>query len=135
MADQVNLIGGLSPGASQTLSSASSPQRSAPPPAPAASGPTGEPGSVRPGSDAPKASKESLKKAADQVAAAVNESQSDVRFMVDQSTGQYYFKIVDAATHKTIRQVPSEEVLAMAQRLQQFTDGKSVKGLLVDAKG
>ena len=137
MADQVNLIGGLPPGASQTPSSATVPQRSTPAPAPVPpSKGTGEAGPVRAGSEEdPKPTAERVKQAAQKVAAFVNATPSDVKFMVDDSTGQYYFKIVDAVTHKVIRQVPSEEVLAMAQRLQQISDGKSVTGLLVDAKG
>jgi len=137
MADQVNLIGGLPPGASQTPSSATVPQRSTPAPAPATpSKGSGEAGPVRTGSEeGSKPTAERVKQAAQKVAAFVNATPSDIKFMVDDSTGQYYFKVVDAVTHKVIRQVPSEEVLAMAQRLQQISDGKSVTGLLVDAKG
>ncbi len=55
--------------------------------------------------------------------------------MVDNSTGQYYFKIIDSVTHEIIRQVPSEEVLTMARRLQELTDSKGARGVLVDAEG
>ena len=134
MANQVNLTGGLTPGANQTLSSAPVPQRPAPTPAPQVPPAVpGETGSSRPEGEASKASPEQIKQAAHKVAAAINGSPSDVKFMVDDSTGQYYFKIVDAVTHRTIRQVPSEEVLSMAQRLQELSSGST--GFIVDAKG
>ena len=137
MADQVNLIGGLTPGANQTLSSATVPQRPSSNPSPSAPPPTAEPAESARVREGAKASTEDLRKAADKVASSFNASQSNLRFMVDDTTGQYYFKVVDAATQKVIRQVPSEEVLAMARRLEQLSQGqdKAVTGLLVDAKG
>jgi uncharacterized FlaG/YvyC family protein len=54
---------------------------------------------------------------------------------VDKSTGISYFKIVDANTGKVIRQVPSADVLAMAQKLQDFSGQRSSSGILMDQEG
>lgn len=137
MAEQVNPLGGLTPGTTQPTPAVTVTQRpTPPPPSSGAQAAASERDSVRPGSEAQgKPTPEALKAAAQRVSAFVAQSRSDVRFMVDESTGQYYFKIVDAVTHKIIRQVPSEEVLAMAQRLQELADGNQAKGVLVDAQG
>lgn len=80
-------------------------------------------------------SKGELEAAVKKVATFVQQSSSDLHFGVDKETGQYYFKVVDPKTNQTIRQVPSEEILAMARRLQQLSDSSNAKGVLVDAKG
>ena len=135
MVDQLNPMGGLMPGATQTVAVTTASPRPVSPPvnskAPAA--PSGKEG-VRTGSEkAP--SKESLDSAAKAIEGFIAQSPSDLKFMVDNSTGQYYFKIIDSVTHETIRQVPSEEVLTMARRLQELTDPKGARGVLVDAEG
>ena len=136
MVDQVNPMGGLMPGVTQAIiTTSASPRPASPPPnlkAPAVSG--GREGVQLAGSEkAP--SRESLESAAKAIEGFIAQSPSDLKFMVDQSTGQYYFKIIDSVTHEVIRQVPSEEVLTMARRLQELTDPKGARGVLVDAEG
>ena len=133
MSDQVNPLGGLQPGAHAGIGSAPLPQR--PWPLPASSGPllgTGEVARTPGGLAAPITD---LRQAAEQVAASVHQAQSTVRFLLDETTGQYYFKVVDADTQKVIRQVPSEEVLTMARRLQELGGTPGGTGLLMDATG
>jgi len=60
---------------------------------------------------------------------------SSLEFKVDKSTGISYFKIVDATTGQVVRQVPSADVLAMAQKLQDFSDHKDPAGILLDQEG
>jgi len=54
--------------------------------------------------------------------AQLQQANSALQFKVDQSTGISYFKIVDANTGKVIRQVPSADVLAMAQKKRKMVD-------------
>ncbi|HJV22376.1 MAG TPA: flagellar protein FlaG [Holophagaceae bacterium] len=134
MADQVNPLGGLMPGVTQSVPSIPVSPHPASIPTPKAPVSAGGKEGVRSGSEkAP--SKESLEAAAKTVEGFIQQSPSDLKFMVDKSTGQYYFKIVDSVTHEVIRQVPSEEVLTMARRLQEISDPKGARGVLVDAEG
>lgn len=59
---------------------------------------------------------------------------SSLQFKVDQSTGISYFKVVDS-NGQVVRQVPSAEVLAMAQKLQDFANHQNPSGILMDQEG
>jgi len=65
----------------------------------------------------------------------LQEANSSLQFKVDKSTGISYFKIVDSTTGKVIRQVPSADVLAMAQKLQDFSSHQNSSGILMDQEG
>jgi len=67
--------------------------------------------------------------------AQLQQANSSLQFKVDKSTGISYFKIVDATTGKVIRQVPSADVLAMAQKLQDFSSHQNSSGILMDQQG
>lgn len=67
--------------------------------------------------------------------AQLQQANSSLEFKVDKSTGISYFKVVDATTGKVIRQVPSADVLAMAQKLQDFSSHKDPSGILMDQQG
>jgi flagellar protein FlaG len=54
---------------------------------------------------------------------------NNLEFSIDDTTGQTVVKVVDSSTKELIRQIPSEEMLAIAQAL----DGE-IKGLLVRNK-
>jgi flagellar protein FlaG len=54
---------------------------------------------------------------------------NNLEFSIDDTTGQTVVKVVDSSTKELIRQIPSEEMLAIAQAL----DGE-IKGLLVSNK-
>lgn len=49
-------------------------------------------------------------------------------FSVDKETGQTVVKVVDKATGDVIKQIPSEEMLAIAKAIDK------VKGLLIQQK-
>lgn len=53
---------------------------------------------------------------------------SDLKFSVDEDTGKTVVKVVDQATDQVIRQIPAEEVLAIAKALDKL------KGLLIHQK-
>jgi len=66
----------------------------------------------------------------------VRPASSDLAFQVDQDTGIAFFKVIDSGTRKVIRQVPSEEVLAMAKKLREMSpDGSAPPGVLVNKEG
>jgi flagellar protein FlaG len=66
----------------------------------------------------------------------LNDLPSNLQFKQDQDTGHLYFKVVNPVTQEVIRQVPSEEVLAMARKLKELSDaGKKAPGVLLDQQG
>jgi flagellar protein FlaG len=48
-------------------------------------------------------------------------SQRNLSFRIDQGSGRTVITVVDAVTKEVIRQIPSEEVLAVARALEAFT--------------
>jgi flagellar protein FlaG len=52
----------------------------------------------------------------------------NLQFSVDEATGRSVVKVVDSVTNEVIRQMPSEELLAIAKALDNFT------GLLLKQK-
>lgn len=55
----------------------------------------------------------------------LSESSNNLRFSVDDKTGQIIVRIVDGETDQVIRQIPSEEAIAISQSIEQL------QGLLV----
>ena len=59
-----------------------------------------------------------------------------VSFKIDSTSQQTIIKVVDNDTHKTIRQIPSEEMVRLQQRIEAMredTNGDgSLQGLLLD---
>ena len=53
---------------------------------------------------------------------------NELKFSIDEDSGQTVVKIVDTATDEVIRQIPSEEMLAIAQALDK------IQGLLIKQK-
>jgi flagellar protein FlaG len=63
----------------------------------------------------------------------------DLNFMLDEGSGKTVVKIIDSQSGELVRQIPSEEMLALARRLQEMTreqsaSGEQLKGLLVTTK-
>ena len=53
---------------------------------------------------------------------------NDLTFSVDEQSGKTVVRVVDSVTKELIRQIPSEEVMAMAHSIEQQA------GMLVQAK-
>lgn len=132
MADQVNPTGSLAPGLPLALLSATQTRQA-----------QGKARAAKPveadakradaaGAEAPSGSLDAASKVFKEY---LELAQSDLMFQVDQDSGRIYFKILDAATKEVIRQVPSEEILAMARKLRELADPKGAKGVLVDEEG
>lgn len=73
-------------------------------------------------------SRDALLQAIDEVQKVITPVAQNLRFSIDQDTGQTVVKVVDAQTDQVIRQMPSEEVLAMSKAIDKL------KGLLVQQK-
>jgi flagellar protein FlaG len=156
MADSVSNINSLAPGALMTALAAAQVQSStsAQTPAPAA------PASAAPATKAQSPGTSSATDAASgQTAAAAKlanlttaetakllgpavkslqdyiKPQQTATIQVDHATGQSYVKIVNAQTQQLVLQIPSAQVLAMAQKLQQIDNPQAASGVLVDQEG
>lgn len=75
-----------------------------------------------------KSNPEKVRDAVDKVNEFVNLSQTGLEFSVDDDTDTMVVKVLDTETQKVIRQIPSEEVLKIAQALDKL------QGLLVRDK-
>lgn len=73
----------------------------------------------------PAASLDEVKDATQRVEKFVQAMTSDLQFTVDDSSGSFVIRVVDRATKEVIRQMPSEEMLVIAQALDRL------QGLLV----
>ena len=69
--------------------------------------------------------RQEVEEAAKSVREFVQPINSNLEFSVNDDTGQLIVKIIDRATKEVIRQMPSEEMLAIAKTLD------SIKGLFV----
>jgi flagellar protein FlaG len=70
----------------------------------------------------------SVKQAARQINEFLKSSKADVEFSVDSSSKHVVVRIVDAQTKEVIRQMPSEETIAISKSLDQMG------GLLIQQK-
>lgn len=80
------------------------------------------------GSTAQKVDAKTLTGAIDKVQEFTNTLANELKFSIDDNSGQTVVKIVDTATDEVIRQIPSEEMLAIADALDQ------IQGLLIKQK-
>lgn len=135
MADQVSPLGGLSAGMAQSIQSTVVPSQSRPAQnRPADPNSKAANGSKAEGDRGKSVSKETLEEAAKAVEDYLQQSYPDLQFSVDKDTGDYCIKVVDPKSQEVIRQVPSEEALAMARRLQTL-GSKDTSGVLIDSEG
>lgn len=71
---------------------------------------------------------EQLRSAVEKIQEFVSAAASDIQFSVDEDTGRTVVKVVDRQTQDIIRQIPSEEMLDLAQALDKL------QGLLIKQK-
>lgn len=66
----------------------------------------------------------------------VQKAQRNLDFHVDNRTGRVVVKVVDATSDEVIRQIPSEEMLNLSRRIQDFLDQQQpeMKGMLLQLK-
>jgi len=73
-------------------------------------------------------SSQQVQQAFEKIRAAVAPMAQDLHFSMDDSSGKTVVRVVDTSTQEVIRQIPSEEVLHMAQELDRM------QGLLLRGK-
>lgn len=85
----------------------------------------------------PPKSAESLDEASTELAAAIEKAQKvasaqaqELSFSVHEKTGTVVVKVIDRASKEVIRQIPAEEMLRLAERMQEL-EGKNEPGLLL----
>lgn len=129
----------------QSVTSAASPARASAPPTPVSlpvggggqspagqvvastvtrSGPTSQAGQQASASTQP-ASREDIDQALTEVRQALAPIASNLDFTIDEDTGKTVIKIIDSSTDEVIKQIPSEEFLAISKALDKL------QGLLI----
>ena len=82
---------------------------------------------------------EQIQAAVDKIAAYVDSISRSLSISVDDRSGGFVVQVQDATTEEVIRQIPSEEVLAISAAISQQVDSLKVmgeegaRGLLLDA--
>ncbi len=69
-----------------------------------------------------------LKSAVDSANSALQSVSSELEFAIDSSTSKTVVRVIDSATQQVIRQIPSEEMLAIARSVDRM------QGLLLKQK-
>ena len=65
-------------------------------------------------------SRATVEEAVTQIAKFVSQTQSEISFSVDKESGIDVVKVIDSRTKDVIRQIPTEEVIAIAQALDKL---------------
>jgi flagellar protein FlaG len=68
------------------------------------------------------ASDQSLNDAVDKLNSKAQNLNRNLEFSIDQDSGEVLVKVVDAKTHEVIRQIPSDEALAMARNIDKYLE-------------
>jgi flagellar protein FlaG len=68
-----------------------------------------------------------LQNAVDSINKTLKQANRSLEFSVDESTNKQVFKLVDTDTGDTIRQYPSEEMLAISRAIDQVQQGLLLK--------
>jgi len=69
-----------------------------------------------------------LRQAVESINRQLIESSKNVRFSIDEDTGDVIVRVVDSETDQVIRQIPSEEAIAISQSIERL------QGLLLHQK-
>ncbi|HEB56084.1 MAG TPA: flagellar protein FlaG [Gammaproteobacteria bacterium] len=77
--------------------------------------------------------KEDLAQAVSHLKEYVQHMKRDMDFSVDDKTGRFVVKVYDSETRELIRQIPSEEMLAISRHLvESMDDEEARKGFLIE---
>lgn len=76
---------------------------------------------------APKATNEQLQKAVEEINRSMQQSGRNLQFSVDSATDRVVVRLTDTETGEVIRQIPSEETLAIARSIGEFQQGMLLK--------
>ena len=78
-------------------------------------------------------SQEAVERVVSELKDYVQNSQRNLDFQVDDVTGRVVVKVIDSNSDTVIRQIPSEEILALSRRLADSLED-SQKGMLLEIK-
>ena len=83
-----------------------------------------------------KVSREAFNRVVSELETFVQKAQRNLDFQVDDKTGRVVVKVIDATDDSVIRQIPSEEMLALSQRIQEYLDKNQMdmRGMLLEIK-
>ncbi len=83
-----------------------------------------------------KVSRESFERVVSELESFVQNSQRNLNFHIDDKTGRVIVSVVDSTNDSVIRQIPSEEMLVLSHRIQEFMDEHQfeMKGMLLELK-
>ena len=83
-----------------------------------------------------KVTREAFERVVSELEAYVQNTQRNLDFQVDDKTGRVVVKVIDATDDSVIRQIPSEEMLAISHRLQEFLENnqRDMRGMLLEIK-
>ena len=84
--------------------------------------------SVPPARESSQASNQQLEQATEDLNKHVQSLKRDLYFSIDKETGDTVIRVVDSASQKTIRTIPSDEFLSVSQQLNQSV------GMLLNAR-
>ena len=79
-------------------------------------------------------SQEALEKVVSQLNAYIQNTQRDVDFSIDDATGRVVVRVIDSQSEEVIRQIPSEEMLAISRHLVENLETEQPKGFLIELK-
>ena len=60
--------------------------------------------------------------------------QRDMDFHVDDKTGRVVVQVIDSSSNEVIRQIPAEEILAIARHLADALESNEPKGFFIELK-
>lgn len=80
-------------------------------------------------------SEEDINKALEVVSSFMNNSNKQVAFSNDDTSGKTVITITDKETQEVINQFPSQKLISMAERIQDLhREAESISGLLIDSR-
>lgn len=79
-------------------------------------------------------SRDDLESVVSQLKDYVQSMQRDMDFHVDDATGRVVIQVIDSNSNEVIRQIPSEEILAIARHLADALENDESKGFFIELK-
>ncbi len=79
-------------------------------------------------------SRDELESVVSQLQDYVQSIQRDMKFQIDDATGRVIVQVIDSNSQEVVRQIPSEEMLAIARHLADSIANNEAKGFFIELK-
>lgn len=79
-------------------------------------------------------SRDELENVVSQLQDYVQSIQRDMQFHIDDATGRVIVQVIDSNSQEVVRQIPSEEMLAIARHLADSIENNKSKGFFIELK-